>query len=178
MSAKKEELKNIQQETIIKNEENKKKRGRGRPPKNEEKSINSPRVAPSPNEGVFTGLKTSFISIFIFIGKSLSTTLKYKDFELEKNEAELLGEQADQVVIEFFPQINNRYAKLGIFLTSLISIFGKKYFGYASEMEKQEKIKKAKKENETSKENENTLVINPNKTQTPNGEFMGFNVLE
>lgn len=54
----------------------------------------------------------------------------------------MLAEQADQVMIEFVPEVGNKWAKLAIFVSSLIGIFGKKYFSF--EKEQVEKRKKAK----------------------------------
>lgn len=88
-----------------------------------------------------TGLIPTFKTIFEFIGKTLAVTLSFKRYELSDNESELLANQADSVIIEFAPNIENKYAKLGIFITSLIAIFGSRFFEHNKELNSK-KVKK------------------------------------
>lgn len=98
-------------------------------------------------QGQPTGLIPTFKTLFTFIGKTLAVTLSFKRYELSDNESEMLATQADSVIIEFAPQIENKYAKLGIFITSLIGIFGTRFFEHNKEL-KSKNLKKNTPENE------------------------------
>lgn len=115
-----------------------------------------PTVTNQPVEQTSSGLRSSFSSLFNFLGKILSVSLKYEKFELSDQESDLLGEQADGVVLEFAPQIGGKYPKLIIFMTTLLSIFGYKFVGYAKEVEKKEKLKR---EAENNKKAEQSNVV-------------------
>jgi hypothetical protein len=167
------ELINIKNDGLNKiNEGEKKKRGRGRPSKSAKKN----EKPPVGNEQSFSGLKATFKVLFKFIGSSLSISLKHDDFKLNNDETEMLSEQADSVCLEFFPSVENKYAKLIVLIVSLVSIFGKKYFGFAEKVKKEDKVKKAKKENESSENGQMIEANNKPKPDTSGNEFMGFNV--
>lgn len=89
-----------------------------------------------------SGLKLSFKAIFEFIGKTLAITLSFKEWELKEPESELLATQSDEVILEFAPTIENKWAKLGVLLISVLTIFGKRYFDF-----EKDKLSKSKKEN-------------------------------
>jgi hypothetical protein len=109
------------------------KRGRGRP-KNQNTNIgtspntnfNSMGVPETPK----TSYKVTLRAIFSFSGKTLAATTNFNKFELDEPEVEVLAVQGDECLIEFFPNINNRYGKLVAFLISVCTIFGKRYFDY------------------------------------------------
>lgn len=108
------------------------------------------------------GLKLTFASIFIFIGKTLSISFEFNKFELESEESNLLSEQADQVAAEFIPMVENKWTKLGIFLVSFMTVFGKKYFEFEKNRQKEKKEnKKQNKEEAVNPENgeQNKLVV-------------------
>lgn len=104
-----------------------------------------------------TGLKVTFKSLFDFSGKTLAVVCSFKDFELSEPESDTLAEQTDQVLIEFFPNIQNRWVKLGALVVSLLGIFGKKYFSY--EKEKDKKIREVEKTTENHKEQNNKNIV-------------------
>ena len=114
------------------------KRGRGRPKKNPQAQSPIQKNSPEPRG---EGLKLTFKAIFDFIGKTLAITLTFKRFEIDEQESELLSNQADEVVSEFVPEVHNKWAKLGIFLVSLITIFGRRFLEYEKDQAKQRKEK-------------------------------------
>lgn len=93
-----------------------------------------------------SGLKTSFKAIYDFTGKSLSAVTKFQPWELKDTESDLLADQTDIVVIEFFPQVGSRWGKLVALFVSFIAIFGGKWLSY--EKEQVERLKKIKLDNE------------------------------
>lgn len=72
----------------------------------------------------------SLKAIFEFSGTYLATITKHKEFELSDDESKLLSEQGNEVIKQFAPQINSKYATLGMFTISLCGIFGMKYMSY------------------------------------------------
>lgn len=115
-------LSEIQNQSQNKIEEIPVKRGRGRP-----KKVDQVQKAAIAQETKTSGLKLTLKSLFDFLGKSLSVSLEHKEMELSEPEGELLADQADQLIIEFAPDIGNKWAKLAVFITSLITIFGKRF---------------------------------------------------
>lgn len=57
--------------------------------------------------------------------------MEFKGFELDDSESKMLADQADGVTTEFIPQLENKWLKLILFITSLIGIFGKKYMDFS-----------------------------------------------
>lgn len=120
-------LMEVKTETMESQEKTIKKRGR---PKKSSQSTQSKKS--KNNETIKPiGIVTSFKSIFSFTGKILAVSMEYKDFELSENESTVLAEQAESVTLEFAPNIENKWIKLILFVTSLIGIFGKKYTSFA-----------------------------------------------
>lgn len=91
---------------------------------------------------VSLGLKPTFKFLYEFMGKAFATQSKCKAYELENHESEALAQQSDDLMIEFFPNIQSRWVKLVIFIGSLVGIFGKKYLEHME----QEKKKNPEKE--------------------------------
>lgn len=130
-------LEEIQKESIQKmTTETPQKKKRGRP----KKSTTTTNQITTNEEKRESGLKLTFKTLFEFLGKTLAITLSFKKFEISDPESDLLASQADEVIVEFAPQIENKWAKLGVFITSILAIFGKRYFEF--EKEKAEKNKK------------------------------------
>lgn len=158
MSEKKEELSKIQSEAKSKMTETPQqpKKKRGRPPKNQtgqsttQLTTTPQPTSDAPQPGMLGQFTSTFKTLFSFLGKTFAVTLHYPKFELEDHESQLLGEQADGVLVEFAPQVNNKYGKLSIFVVSLLTIFGGRYMNFLkSEVEKEkEKREKENKEKE------------------------------
>jgi len=130
-------LETIQAETLAKTQE---KKPRGRPPKdlnpNHPATMNHPTNNPLP---ITSGLKPTFAALFEFSGRALALSLSFKPFELDKPETELLSDQADQVMVEFFPNpAQSKWIKLSALITTLLAVFGKRFFQYEGEKRKKE----------------------------------------
>lgn len=133
-------------------------RGRGRPRKTENQTITPPSNSVPLEQP--KRLKPTLKSLFKFSGQIAAKTTKFQEFEIDDIESELLAEQADNVVYDFYPNVQSKWANLIIFLVSLLSTFGTRWAKYADQKAKEEKLKK---ENEQSK----TVNIKPT--------FMGQN---
>lgn len=111
------------------------KRGRGRPPGSptttKTTSSNPIRPNPAPQERPTTlGLRPTFGFLYDFLGKVFATQTACKEFEMEKHETEALAQQSDDLMVEFFPNVQSRWIKLVVFVGSVLGIYGKKYLAY------------------------------------------------
>jgi len=104
-----------------------------------------------------TGLRTSFKAIYDFTGKSLSAVTKFEKWELKDNESDLLADQTDIVVLEFFPQVSSKWGKLVALFVSFIAIFGAKWLSY--EKDQTERLKKIKLDNENKDKTEDDNIL-------------------
>jgi len=89
-----------------------------------------------------TDYTASLEAVFAFSGQYLKTVTKYDDFALSDEESKMLAVQGNEVLKQFAPQINSKYATLGMFTISLCGIFGMKYMGYKMHIQNQLDIKK------------------------------------
>lgn len=130
INATKSELNNI---------DNNKTKKRGRPNKNLEASplVNvATRINPQEYEA---GIK----SLLIFTGMFLATGFKFEGFKLSDEEATMLAKQGAECVVEFSPQLNSKYVKLGAFTIALGGVFGMRamaYSEYVKMLDNQKKV--------------------------------------
>lgn len=79
----------------------------------------------------------------------MAVSLSFKEWEVSEEENELLSTQGDDVLAEFFPQVQNKYGKLIAFLFTFLSVFGGKYFKWDKHIKKENRNREPdKKENE------------------------------
>ena len=130
INATKSELNNI---------DNNKTKKRGRPSKNNEVSpiVNvATKINPQEYEA---GIK----SLLIFTGMFLATGFKFEGFKLSDEEATMLAKQGAECVVEFSPQLNSKYVKLGAFTIALGGVFGMRalaYSEYVKMLDNQKKV--------------------------------------
>lgn len=107
--------------------DDKKSKKRGRPSKNE--NVNAlTQVATKINPQEYeAGIK----SLLIFTGMFLATGFKFEGFKLSDEEASMLAKQGAEVVVEFSPQLNSKYVKLGAFAVALGGVFGMRAMAYS-----------------------------------------------
>lgn len=123
----------------LNNIEDKKTKKRGRPNKNLEASplVNvATRINPQEYEA---GIK----SLLVFTGMFLATGFKFEGFKLTDDEATMLAKQGAECVVEFSPQLNSKYVKLGAFTIALGGVFGMRamaYNEYLKMLENQKKV--------------------------------------
>lgn len=109
------------------------KKGRGRPKKDSSSPSMIAKGTPmkvSPDQ-----YKTQIGSLLRFAGEFLATGSKFDGFRLTNEEVDLLATQGSDVASEFMPAIDSKYAKLGLFTVSAVSIYGIKYYTFL-EMQK------------------------------------------
>ena len=87
------------------------------------------------------GLKPTFKFLYEFLGKVFATSTKCKSYELENHESDALSQQSDDLMVEFFPNIQSRWIKLVVFIGSIVGIFGKKYLDHLEMIKKQKSEK-------------------------------------
>lgn len=102
-----------------------------------------------------SGLKTSLKSIYDFSGKALATTTDFEPWELEPDQSDMLAEQTDQIVIEFFPTITSKVGKILILVVSLIGVYGAKWLKFEKHL-----ADKRKKEQPSKDANGNDIKVN------------------
>lgn len=65
-----------------------------------------------------------------FTGIYLSRVTKWDGFKLSNEETELLATQASDLAVEFMPQVQSKYVKIGAFSMTLIAVFGMRYMEF------------------------------------------------
>ena len=65
-----------------------------------------------------------------FTGIYLSKVSKWDGFQLSNEETELLSMQASDLAVEFMPQVQSKYVKVGAFSMTLIAVFGMRYMEF------------------------------------------------
>lgn len=65
-----------------------------------------------------------------FTGIYLSKVSKWEGFQLSKEETEILAVQASDLAVEFMPQVQSKYVKVGAFSATLIAVFGMRYMQF------------------------------------------------
>jgi hypothetical protein len=75
-------------------------------------------------------------AILEFSGSYLSTATGFEGFKLKPDEKKLLSAQGAEVMQEFAPMIQGKYVKLGIFATSMVSVYGMKFYAFQTELAK------------------------------------------
>jgi len=65
-----------------------------------------------------------------FTGIYLAKTAKWDGFKLSNEETEILAMQASDLAVEFMPQVQSKYVKIGAFSMTLIAVFGMRYMEF------------------------------------------------
>lgn len=141
------ELEQVKDQIIQDKKENPKKK-RGRPRKTESDktkalpTTNASFAGHTPKPDTLIGghtLNLTFKNIFIFIGHVLANAYKDSLFKLQENESVLLADQANDCMNSFAPNIDSKWLKLGVLVTSFTGIFGKKFLEHESKKPKKKK---------------------------------------
>lgn len=106
------------------------KKGRGRPKKDGTTSLSGVASKPITAKPDPLAYKTMLAGLIRFSGEFLATGTKFEGFKMTDQEVDLLSTQGSDVAAEFMPVIDSKYAKLGMFTMSAVSIYGIKYYTF------------------------------------------------
>lgn len=117
ISDSKNDLNNLEQDKI-------KKRGR---PKKDDVTLNQLKPIIKQDPKVY---QASLKSLFLFSGVFLATGFKFKGFEISEAEAEQLAIAGSEVAVEFAPQLDSKWTKIGAFMICACSVYGIRVYSY------------------------------------------------
>lgn len=121
--------------------DDKKPKKRGRPRVNQEDKIQKLESEQINRSKQYEKMVGSF---FDLMGNYLSTATGHEGFKLKPDEKQVLAEQGAEVMIEFAPMMNSKYVKLGLFTTTMVSIYGVKVYSYQNELMEQMRLEQNK----------------------------------